>query len=1064
MIAARRKSVGPPAFRFPVIASALLAATIAPAQDGPDAREPLPIVRRIYVPAARERVWPAGNWQPVALAEFERQFDAARVADRGRPGTYLERAEYSATLDDSELRDARLEWTVRRPESAISVLSAGRLNLNVAQLGWSVAGSEKPPAPALWGMAPDGSTAIIVDRPFGRLVGAWSLPGRQLAASTEFDLELAPAALSQVTIRVPAALVLTSNIGELSPPVPASEPGWNEWRLNLGSQTACRLRAAPPADPNAARPLILVRDNLNYYAKSEAVRVLADFDIDVLESSVRELRLSVDPEIQVTAVEYGDDGVAVWNSIPAATGQEIVVQLPDPISGSGHTLQVQGIAQVKQFAPWTLPRIRLQNSVEAAGRATLRLQSPQSASDIRTDGYRQIELSSDADEGEILVFRQLRGDGTITIVPADGKPDVACRASTLLLPERHQWSMVSQWEWTAAAGNTFTATLAVAGVWEIDDVRSAAGDGTSNLSGWDVQEIEPGRRVLQLFFLNSLPPDRPTGVLVSARRLPPVAGESAVVPPLVAMDAGESEQIVVVSTASDLQPILDGGQGLELLALRELPAATRTLNFLAPRLADDTARAIAFRVTGDATTGRLRAEAAQPARDSAHPATTRSSEESKTAAPQLASPPASASPVSLEVILRATAPTLGFDHYVAKFRMPRQGERDSFEWSLPHPAELIGVEIDGRAVIPFDRGTAWSVTGLPAPSDGSAPSRAVMTVAIEYRAPARMHRGPDFRPLLVPATDRPVLHTEVALDVPPDVRLGSLPAGISFERFDEQLSWFRRLLGPFARAAQEPLFNPLERATWPGLLQGNAAHAGSTSRIWRGTAARVPSGTHFVIWNAAEVRWLWWVLLFLGLLAGLAGRMTKFPLRRGLAISGLAGLCLGSLIFSGVVAELFGSALTGVILSVLLPQRLLAFSRRPAPAEVADVAVGSTQSFVPIASLLLAVTVAGLGLSAYAQELSAPPATAKPAEVKKRPVVDVLIPIGPEGKPAGESPVAYVPFGFMARLKRLAQPSELPAYLISTSTLEGTVDEGNRLQVLARFEIHVFAGGADVPV
>src|SRR5262245_4964613 len=98
MIAARRKSVGPPACRFPVIAIGLLRAAIGPAHAGPDARELLPIVRRIFVPADRERVWPAGNWQPVALEDFERQLEAARVADRGRPGTYLERAEYSATL------------------------------------------------------------------------------------------------------------------------------------------------------------------------------------------------------------------------------------------------------------------------------------------------------------------------------------------------------------------------------------------------------------------------------------------------------------------------------------------------------------------------------------------------------------------------------------------------------------------------------------------------------------------------------------------------------------------------------------------------------------------------------------------------------------------------------------------------------------------------------------------------------------------------------------------------------------------------------------------------------
>src|SRR5262249_52927352 len=138
-----------------------------------------------------------------------------------------------------------------------------------------------------------------------------------------------------------------------------------------------------------------------------------------------------------------------------------------------------------------------------------------------------------------------------------------------------------------------------------------------SLSGWDVQEIEPGRQVLQLFFLNALQPDRSTGVRVSARRVPPVAGERAVVPPLVAVDAGTSEQFVVVSTSAALLPLLDGGQGLEPLALRELPPATRALDFLVPRLNDHTARTIAFRVSGNATSGRLRFEPAESLRDAA---------------------------------------------------------------------------------------------------------------------------------------------------------------------------------------------------------------------------------------------------------------------------------------------------------------------------------------------------------------------------------------------------------------------------------------------------------------
>jgi hypothetical protein len=58
---------------------------------------------------------------------------------------------------------------------------------------------------------------------------------------------------------------------------------------------------APPQEPQAARPLILVRSNLNYDVRSEAVRVLAEFTMNVLEAGVQELRIVVDPEGQPVA-------------------------------------------------------------------------------------------------------------------------------------------------------------------------------------------------------------------------------------------------------------------------------------------------------------------------------------------------------------------------------------------------------------------------------------------------------------------------------------------------------------------------------------------------------------------------------------------------------------------------------------------------------------------------------------------------------------------------------------------------------------------------------------------
>ncbi|HMC10127.1 MAG TPA: hypothetical protein VKH44_02510, partial [Pirellulaceae bacterium] len=340
------------------------------------ADDSLPAIRRVFVPVDRPDLWPQGNWQPIPLEELERQLDRA-AAGRRRPRPFIERADYSATLVAGEWREARVEWQTIRPDSSFSLLTVGRMNLNVSQLAWSNSDSTTPPpdaAPVLWGTIPDGTTAIVVDRRAGRLVGDWTLNGRKLAASVEFDLELPPAATSRLTLKIPAGLVLSSTAGEVSSIEGTAGPDLKEWRLNLGSRTSARLRVAALPDATTTRPLIIVRSNLNYVVRSEAVRVLAEFAVEPLEMLLREVHLEVDPEIQITSVEYGDGGAAAWKSTASRDGRNVVVQLPDSSSGDVQTLRVLGISQIKPFATWTLPRIRIQSSVEDAGKVTLRIQ------------------------------------------------------------------------------------------------------------------------------------------------------------------------------------------------------------------------------------------------------------------------------------------------------------------------------------------------------------------------------------------------------------------------------------------------------------------------------------------------------------------------------------------------------------------------------------------------------------------------------------------------------------------------------------------------------------------
>ena len=98
-----------------------------------------PEIRRVFVPADRPDLWPNGDWQPMPLPELERQLEWAAAGWR-RPRPFIERADYSATFVDGELRAAQVEWHVRRPDPFWRTLAVGRMNLNLSKLAWPDSG------------------------------------------------------------------------------------------------------------------------------------------------------------------------------------------------------------------------------------------------------------------------------------------------------------------------------------------------------------------------------------------------------------------------------------------------------------------------------------------------------------------------------------------------------------------------------------------------------------------------------------------------------------------------------------------------------------------------------------------------------------------------------------------------------------------------------------------------------------------------------------------------------------------------------------------------------------
>jgi hypothetical protein len=1072
--------LGPDATRLRRLASIVFAACVAgwiangvPRQGARllHAADVLPGVRRLKVPADRPDLWPNRDWQPMPLVELQQQLGRVAAA-KGRPRPYIDRADYWATFVEGELHDAQAEWYARRPDPHLNWLPIGQANLNVSRLAWSDPES-KSDVPALWGTTPDGTTGIVVDRRQGRLHCEWSCIGRKLAASTEFNLELPPAAMSRMTLKVPAGRVLSSSVGEVSSSEDTSDPKWNQWQVNLGSRNSTRIRVAVRPDSNAARPLLIVRSNLNYSVRSESLRLLAEFALEPLESVVRKVHLAIDPEIQVTSVEYGDGSPAAWKSIEPNDGRTIIVTLPEAPPAEPQTLRVQGIAQIKPFTAWTLPRIRVPASVDDAAKVTLRIQPPLQAADVRTDGFLQTELTTSDTDGESLVFKQSRPDGTITIVPSDGKPELACRVVTLVTSESNQWTLNSQMEWQVTAGSTFAVNCLIPEMWEIIDVRPVPGENSSALSGWDVEEFGSGTRILRIFLLDALATDRPQRVRIAARRLSLGPGERAIMPPLIPAEAGDVEHFVVVTTGPEWRPILESKDGIELLTLRDLPDEARRIDFLSSRLPDRRAHLLAFKSLKSPADARLNIERFEPA--IVLPKTGEALESAAAFAPDPPSEPESTSagsaesaalelPSSLNVKLRVAEQSNGFDHYTAEFRLATLDDQVTFRWTLAEPAELIGVVVDGRRAVPLASNGVYSIEAMPLIVDGQQPHDMTI-VTLEYQVPAALHRGPNLHKLVFPVPQGPVLRSSLELVVPYHVRLTEPPTGLQRIAFDERDVWFRRLLGPFARPAGRAIFNPFSPDCW-SFISGLAAASEGHQRhdeVWRSEGVSLPEGAEFVIWDASEATCLSIAALALAALVCTWARLVKPPMSRVAACGTVLCLCVGALTMSAVEAELCASGLTGLVLAVLLPQRALEIVRRSDLRPADEVPVGSTQSFVPLVGIALVGIVLGRalfgsGLAAHGQDDRHPLAGGEsPNGTPTRPLGDVLIPVDSTGKPVGRIPMAYVPAELLAQLRSSFASHALPPYLIGSTTFEGHLDESNQLTVLAKFDVHVLA-------
>src|SRR6185369_15846163 len=172
---------------------------------------------------------------------------------------------------------------------------------------------------------------------------------------------------------------------------------------------------------------------------------------------------------------------------------------------------------------------------------------------------------------------------------------------------------------------------------------------------------------------------------------------------------------------------------------------------------------------------------------------------------------------------------------------------------------------------------------------------------------------------------------------------------------------------------------------------------------------------------------------------------------------GISAALFFALLLTPIAGEIAGGCVMGLLLSVLLPQRLLLRRRPRAPETAKRIPPGSTRSFVPSPALILVTLLIAGSIHAAAQEDPASARKNAVAEESEQPL-DVLIPVDAAGNPADKVPLVYLPEPLLARLWKLQRTRvNAPPYLLSSTQYEGTIAADHSLHVRAVYRIRMLS-------
>ncbi len=161
-----------------------------------------------------------------------------------------------------------------------------------------------------------------------------------------------------------------------------------------------------------------MRQNVSYDFSPRGVDVTAQLHIDVQGKPLRQLTVDLDPRLRLVAAHSADKDIPWTASDAPAGGTRVVLDLPEPISGTGRTVRLSALAALDEQKSWRLPQVLVEGIAWLEGTLVLVVPKPLVLDRIGTVGCRQTKASPLAAplSGESLEFQCFQDDASVDVV------------------------------------------------------------------------------------------------------------------------------------------------------------------------------------------------------------------------------------------------------------------------------------------------------------------------------------------------------------------------------------------------------------------------------------------------------------------------------------------------------------------------------------------------------------------------------------------------------------------------------------------------------------------------